>query len=197
MKRCLVTLVATLSMLLAWAVDTVSNERHSLHAGIEGAFSFNHTDIEEPNGLYRQVSAYVSYTYHIKDFYLNPELSLYYQYNPNMFPGIVGVTINDSHCDAFGSALGLYIGRKIAGPVSIFTGPLGKCNFYQGGSITSTSGNNLSGDWTAHRAALLWRFGVSFDVWRLRIRAAYDQHITKQYYLGTLNDFSVSVAFKF
>ncbi len=197
MKRFVAVLFAVVSVLSLWAGDMVSNKRHSLYAGVEGAFSFNHTDISEPLGLYRLVGGFVSYAYRMGDFYVNPELSLYYQYNPNLYPIMVGPgRAADSYSDCFGGALGVYLGRNLGYGLSLFSGPLGKCNFYQD-SYEYYDDKRKSYGWEGHRASLMWRFGVSYDVWRLRIRIAYDQHVTKQYDSHTLNDFAVSVAYKF
>lgn len=197
MKRLVVALFAVVSVLSLWAGDMVSSGRHSLYAGVEGAFSFNHTDISRPTGLYRLVGGFVSYSCRMGDFYVNPELSLYYQYNPNMDfikPG--SSSKPDGYGDCFGGALGVYLGRNLGYGLSLFSGPLGKCNFYQRSYGYNGSKKESSG-WEGHRASLMWRFGVSYDVWRLRIRIAYDQHVTKQYDFHSLNDFAVSVAYKF
>jgi len=178
-KKILVSLLA--AIICATASGKVIGEpRHSFHAGVEGTFSFTHRKDMSHIGLYRQVGALGSYTLRFSEYFINPELSLYYQYYPDNLR-LDGGVASDLHANTFGAGLGFYVGRTIGGPISIFTGPVGKCNIYQG----STDNWGFDG----HRAALLWRFGVGADVWRLRIRASFDLHVTKQMCYDTLNAF--------
>lgn len=187
LKKITVSLLAAIICATASAANN-GEPRHSFHAGLEGTFSFLHKKDMSHAGLYRQVGALGSYTLRLSEYFINPELSLYYQYYPEQLQ-LDGGKASHLHANTFGAGLGFYVGRTICGPVSIFTGPVGKCNIYQ------DSSNNWGFD--GHRAALSWRFGVGADVWRLRIRASFDLHVTDQMYGHTPNAFSASVAYRF
>lgn len=67
----------------------------------------------------------------------------------------------DIHGHTLGAGIGINAIMHIGGPISLFTGPKGQCNFVQV-------------DYHMHRANLQWRVGLQADFWKLRLRASWD-----------------------
>ncbi len=145
-----------------------------IHVGAEAGRILNDYD------PYWQVSATGSYTRHLfQDLTLDADVALYYQYcdqNSYMPSAIKGHT--------FGGSLGVNAILHVSGPVSLFTGPKGQCNFVQV-------------DYGMHRANLHWRVGLQADLGKLRLRASWDILCTNRSENGPKGSLlSVGVAWK-
>lgn len=93
------------------------------------------------------------------------------------------------HALTFGGRLAADITLKVAGPVSLFGGFIGNCNFFQKGYI-----NDYTYEFQLPRAGVQLRVGATGDIWRLRFRAAWVHDLTEQDGLRQ-NGVSVSVAY--
>lgn len=196
MKRILLSLVVMCAMLGVAARD------NGFYAGVEGTYNV----VSGSNAKYGLFGINGSYVFNLPlGFYVSPEASLYYQHH-NENTGWIGGAMPSSqkakydwHTDIFGGALAFYIGKKIAGPIYIFTAPAVRCNFYQKETCTSGGISSTMPSFGEHRANMLWKFGIECDIWRLRIRASYDQYVTNRmsYSTSKNGDITLAVAYGF
>ena len=149
----------------------VAMHAQDIHVGVEGSRFFtgdNYWQGAVVGSYTKQLPWYVAF---------DVDASLYYQhYDSTTLDGIWGA----SH--TFGGSVGVNGILKLAGPLSLFTGPKATCNFVQK-------------DYGGHRASLQWRLGIGADFNRIRVRASWDTLITEQSG-GKGSAVSVSVALR-
>lgn len=96
----------------------------------------------------------------------------------------------DQHAVTFGGKLATDLTLKVAGPISLFGGLVGNCNFFQKDYV-----NGRAVNFSLPRAGLQWRVGLTGDIMRFRIRAAFIRDITTQDG-SRQNGFSVSLTYR-
>ncbi len=178
MKKLIMTMIAALAVGSGWSAEAIGPG--SLYVGAEGSYSVVHGY----NNQFGLFGIEGGYSFDVSSlFWLNPEASLYYQHLPELCnyeffaPGATSGSASTC-ANTFGGGLGLYIGKDFIKPLGIFTGPLVRCNFYQKERVHFDNGDTMTYDYSEHRANLLWRFGLEFKTWRLRVRASYDLYVT-------------------
>lgn len=157
---------------------------------------------------YNIVDVSVGKTWHFRQgWQLNPEFSLYTLWNK--MDDKTATDVYTKKINTFGAGLGFYASKGVVAGLSIFTGPNGRCNFVQKEKsifykLSDKDNKSIdSHDYHAHRAILMWKFGLQYDFSQIRLRASYDLQVTKysvKYYGGpatpTYNTISASIAWK-
>lgn len=189
----IITIIAALST--GWNAGAM--RPGELYVGAEGSYSV----VNNSGSKYGLFGINANYSINLSSlFFVSPEASLYYQHYPNGTPiyGWIGdsampnVGKSSFTANTFGGGLGAYLGFRFRKPVFIWTGPQALCNFYQ--QCRYRIGDKVTyHDLTENRANLLWRFGLGFDVWRLRIRASYDLYVTNRVEYHTKKDGAISL----
>lgn len=81
------------------------------------------------------------------------------------------------HAVTFGGRIGANLTLKIAGPISIFTGPSANCNFFQKEYI-KIGESHYRDDVSVHRAGMQWRVGITADIKFIRLRFSWARDLT-------------------
>lgn len=166
-------------------------DAQEFHVGAEGS------SLVTGDYKYWQIDAIGSYTRHLyENLSFDANASLYYQHyddeisdwdwDAGWYTGN-----NSSYSQTFGGSVGLNIIMHVGGPISVFSGPKVLCNFFQKAYY-----HGSAYDFALNRAGIQWRVGLSADVWRLRIRAAWNPWITDRGWDNKGSTVSVSVAWR-
>ncbi len=183
MKQILITFVISLLSIL-------SSYGQGFYAGLEGARLFG-----EEMCTNWEMGAFASYSHKTSSrFGLEVQAGLYTQIYDDA-PVTWDGGRPDDRANTFGGKIALCGFLRVAGPVAIFTGPVGSYNFYQKGTLSS-SGERF--DISLHHAELQWRLGLMADIRRFRIRICWDHDLTYrcEECRDKLNALTLSVAFK-
>ena len=137
-----------LLMIILLPMFAVANAQ--IHVGVEAGRILNDDD------PYWQVGVTGSYTRHLyENLSFDANATVFYQNVEQMGEPF------SIHGHTLGAGIGINAILHVGGPISIFTGPKGQCNFVQV-------------DYYMHRANLQWRVGLQADFWKLRLRASWD-----------------------
>lgn len=176
MKKLLLILMAFFTL--------ASANAQGFYAGVESSRLFKRYDLS-PNW---DVEAFVSYS---RPLFLQvgfeAQAGLYTQYFDSPAgsevycdPALGYPKVTDSHAITFGGNLGLFVTLKIAGPISLFTGPSFDCDFVQRVRYKINGKRYSDNDFANHRAMLQWRLGAIADIWKLRLKLSWDYDVTRR-----------------
>ena len=193
MKQTLITLVISL-------LSVLSCYGQGFYAGLEGARLFG--DEWCTNW---EIGAFASYSRRTSSYFgFDVQAGLYtqiYDDAPRFLMFVANpdepLFIPDDRANTFGGKIALCGFLRVAGPVAIFTGPVGSCNFYQKGAY---KGGSRFDDISLHHAELQWRLGLMADIRRFRIRICWDHDLTNRFFDWfndeKMNALTLSVAFR-
>ena len=173
-KRLNIVLIA----LMAW----VGMSAQGFYVGLEGSRVFeNKNNTSYPNWELGAFASYSRTLYQRLGFDVQAGLYTQYYEDGSSFkeyiadPDAPQVSARNHHGVTFGGKLAASLSLKIVGPVSVFTGPVLGCNFFQKDYYGSDAD-----DFGLHRAQLQWRLGAIADVRRLRLRLSWEHDLTRR-----------------
>ena len=175
----------TLGLLLLLTLSAIGMCAQGLYVGVEGLKTF---EKHQSNSNW-EFGAYASYSHSLfMRLGFDVQAGLYTQYFND---GTTGSFMDfipypdwvppkyDRYAVTFGGKLGAHLTLKVAGPISIFTGPSVRCNFFQKDYRRLEGEKYHAEDYDLRRAVMQWGLGLSGDFKRFRVRLSWEADITK------------------
>lgn len=170
-------------LILTILVSAITASAGSPYFGAEVAYGPDRQPDSESSKSW-SLSVLGGYDFEINEhYYFAPELSLgFIRMYGNVFapPSVISESGN-----GFYANLRANLGVNIYKGLSFITGPTVKY-------ISIADYGNLNYHW-----GITWRFGLAYDFDKYRISAAFDQHVTNQYFWKAVNPISISFAIRF